>query len=209
MTSSGRTRVAVFAPSSTSAATRSPCSTRRRAVAVRRRAQELARSDTGRRLGREHGRWHLQSELSAAAFSGGDRRYTAADPGLFHALRRLDRGGCSFGRASSPSSPIAPASISITIGAICCRMIRWRCACSMRPREPPTRAGPRILLAALPITATSAAAGASKPTSRRWWSSRAWRVASSSSACSAPSIPVSWSTRTRSKRRSKVGSDSR
>jgi isoquinoline 1-oxidoreductase beta subunit len=39
---------------------------RRRPVAVRRDPQELARPNPGRRLGREHGRRHLQSKLPAA-----------------------------------------------------------------------------------------------------------------------------------------------
>ena len=42
---------------------------------------------------------------------------------------------CSSGRASSPSSRIAPRPISTPIAAICSRTIRWRCACSTPPRR--------------------------------------------------------------------------
>jgi isoquinoline 1-oxidoreductase beta subunit len=48
-------------------------------------------------LGREHGRWHLQSELPSAELSGGDGRHAVVDPGLFHALGRLDRSGVLLG----------------------------------------------------------------------------------------------------------------
>ncbi|TMJ84508.1 MAG: hypothetical protein E6G78_15975 [Alphaproteobacteria bacterium] len=79
-----------------------PC---RGAVAVRGGAQELARPDPGRRLGRKHGRRHLQSELSAAALSRGDRGHAAADPGLFHALGRLDRGSVLLGELCHRARP--------------------------------------------------------------------------------------------------------
>src|SRR6266446_5433006 len=112
---------------------------------------------------------------------------------------------CSFGRASLPSSRSAPASTSMPIGANCCRMIPWRCACSIPLRRPLAGERRRTRFAALPITATSAAAAASKPMSRRWWSARASRGASQSGGCSAPSIPAWSSIRTRSRRRSKAG----
>jgi CO/xanthine dehydrogenase Mo-binding subunit len=97
---------------------------------------------------------------------------------------------CSFGRASLPNSPSAPTSTSTPIAAICWRMIRLRCACSMPRRRHPAGARRRIRSAALPIIATSAAEGASKPTSRRWWSLPVSQTGSRSRACSARSIRV-------------------
>src|SRR5262245_41525433 len=69
-----------------------------------------------------------------------------------------------------------------------------------------TAPAPPIRFGALRTIATSAAAGGSKPMSRRWWSLPASAGGWRSSACSARSIPASWSTRTRFMRRSRAGS---
>ena len=57
--------------------------------------------------------------------------------------------------------------------------------------------------------AISAAAGGSRLMSRKWWSCGASTTGSPSSACSARSIRASWSTPTRSRRRSRAASASR
>ena len=104
-TSTARTRAAASrGPRRRRLSAGDPCP-RRRPVAVRRDAQELARPDAGGRLGREHGRRHLQSELSAAAFPGGDGGHAVADPGLLHALGRLDRGGILLGELHHRARP--------------------------------------------------------------------------------------------------------
>ena len=78
---------------------------RGRSVAVQCNPQELARPHARRRLGREHGRRPVQSELSAAALPGRDRRHAAAGPGLFHAISGFDGGGILLGEPCHRARP--------------------------------------------------------------------------------------------------------